>query len=192
MRRKHYLLVLLIIVLALTPLFGCLKLQSKDTGPKRATITSVEIESPKSPNQEHKSVVDFIKTYLQTAFLDLKLVKKAGYRSKVKTFFDKTIQDKTSKDWQILSLGTDGKKLDSITKNKLQIKSISIYYDQLKNTSLSTVRFAFEAEYRADFQPVQLKVTGELSLQKQGQSWNIFSYKLNQDLHSKRKYGSKS
>lgn len=194
MTKRYYNLSVLILALAAVIwLSGCLKLpQQKDTGPKRTAITSSEIQNPKIPKQAHKSIADFVKSYLQTAFLDLNLAKKTNYKHEITSFFDEKIQDKTEKDWQILSLGEEGKILGSISQKRLKFKSISIYSDELRNTSLSMVDFVFEAEYKADFKPVSLTVTGNFSLYKDKEGWKIISYKLKQNLHSKRENESKS
>lgn len=197
--RKKHCLIIIVIVFAIAIISGCLKPpQEKIKGPRRSSITSVKIKKG-DKDSKTASVVNFVKSYLQTAFLDLKIAKQNGYKDEISDFFDDSISDKAARDLQILSLGSDGKKLDIISKNDLQFKTISIYYDKLRNTSLSTVELVFNAQYQAQYSPVFLKINGTFSLHKEKENWKIFSYKIKQELRtskqnlrSKRDNGSKS
>jgi hypothetical protein len=192
MKKVIFPAIILIAFLILTGLSGCKK--EVVTGPQKASVKTVEAGkyekfttvagTPKIVIQQaRKSAIDTITAYFETAFLDLSLARTAQYKEKISSFFSNEIQQKAIKDYQVLSLGEESKKLSAIVKNSLQIPTITINYDKSKKPSLGTIKVNFKAKYKAGYKNVNLKTSGWFVLARDSRGWKIFDYSIKQNLN---------
>ena len=192
---KIKLLIAFFIAIALVAslLSGCSPEKVRNLGPKEAVIKLKPVKSYrdfpslagtplKTIEEARKSTLSLIKAYLETAFLNLTSAKSLDFKEQVLEFYDEDSLEAAEKNISVLSLGEEGKRIDSITSNELQIPLIAINYDKSKKPSLSTVKFLFEAKYKAGKKLIKLKLSGWLAAENQGEDWKIFNYQINQEL----------
>ena len=185
----------LIIFLVAVSLSGCSSKKTKELGPREAVI---EIKPPKvyrdvpsvagtplkTIEEARKSTLSLIKAYLETAFLNLNSAKSADYKEQVFALFDKKSRPKFEKNFATLSLGAEGKSINAILGNKLQLELIVINYDKSKKPSLSTVKIDnFDVKYKTGKKVFKLNISGWLAAERQGSEWKIFDYRLKQTLN---------
>lgn len=178
----------ILLILAVVSTIGCKQKTKSPSGRKQATIAEIDVKrysdmvtvvgTPRSTIAEaRESVEDTLKTYFETAFLDLDSASKANFQEEVLSFFSEDIKAKAQSELIFLSIKSEGTRLNSIINNNLKAPLLAISYDKSKKPVLSTVNFEFTAKYKIkEKSQANLKTFGWLALVKEGEDWKIFDY----------------
>ena len=178
----------ILIILVVASAIGCKQKAKSPTGRKQATISKIDVEkysnmvtvagtARSTITEARESVEDTVKSYFETAYLDLDAASKANFQEEVLSFFSEDTRAKAQNELVFLSISGEGTRLTSIINNNLKAPLLAISFDKSKKPTLSTVNFEFTAKYKTKGEnQANLKNFGWLALAKEGEDWKIFDY----------------